>query len=536
MEADPFISNMKQIYIQKGYWEMYGVDVFTSIVICIIFFILSSYFYILNNIDPIKANWATERCSPAVIPFAGIINRGAGESVLDFTEKNFTGCIQSILTNITSYAFQPVYYIMNNLTSLFSESLDAVNGIRAEFNTIRNSMTGFSTEVMGRTLNITLPVSQMVITIKDMMSKIMGTFSASIFTLFGSFLTLKSFMLFIMELLTVILYIVLGTGMVMFGISMIPLFGLWAIPIVAVDLALMISILIPTIVIRDMMSDVLSLSTRSLPENPSCFIGNTALEIKNNRVDGQIEIINKSISSVEIGDVLKTGEIITAIMKFARNGQTIYDNDGIFVTGEHMICIPSAAGIIQWIKVKDHIKSIKTELNDEFVYCVGTNTKSFLIKNKHSLYSHFLDWDDITDENFKLIERNVLNKIPDFRKKDIHYHLDNGLIGTTMIDLLNGNKITISDINVNDILENNAKVTGVIKLDGKYIKNIMNYTNDEKTIIGANLNLVIQFKEIKEVKTYDVLYHLLTDKGYFTSNGIMMIDYNYGIDKYLYNN
>ena len=141
---------------------------------------------------------------------------------------------------------------MNNLTSLFSDSLDAVNAIRAEFNTIRNSMTGFSTEVMGRTLNITLPVSQMVITIKDMMSKIMGTFSASIFTLFGSFLTLKSFMLFIMELLTVILYIVLGTGMVMFGISMIPLFGLWAIPIVAVDLALMISILIPTIVIRDM--------------------------------------------------------------------------------------------------------------------------------------------------------------------------------------------------------------------------------------------------------------------------------------------
>ena len=63
----------------------------------------------------------------------------------------------------------------------------------------------------------------------------------------------------------------------------------------------------------------------------------------------------------------------------------------------------------------------------------------------------------------------------------------------------------------------------------------MKYTNGEKTIIGANLNLVIQFKEIKEVKPYDVLYHLLTDKSYFTSNGIMLRDYNYGIDKYLYN-
>ena len=533
METDPFILNMKQIYAQKGYFEMYGIDIFTSIIICIIFFILSSYFYILNNIDPIKANWAVERCSPVVIPFAGIINRGSGESVLDFTEKNFTGCVQTILTNITSYAFQPIYYIMNNLTSVFSDALNAVNAIRAEFNTIRISVTSFSTEVMGRTLNITIPISQMVISIKDMMSKIMGTFTASVFTLFGSFLTLKSFMLFIMELLTVILYLVLGTGMVMFGISMIPLFGAWAIPIVAVDLALMIAILVPTIAVRDMMSDVLSLSSRSLPKNPSCFIGNTQLQIKNKNVNYGIEINSKSINSVEIGDVLNTGEMITSVMKFARNGQAIYDNDGIFVTGEHMVCEYSSGGKINWIKIKDHERSIKTELNDEFVYCIGTNTKSFSVKNKYYLNSLFLDWDDITDENFKLIEQKVLNAIPEFKKQDIHYYLDNGLIGTTMIDLFNGNKVNISDIGVNDILANNVRVTGVIKIDGTCIKSATKYNDGEKIIIGVNLNLFIPTKETKEVKTYDVLYQLLTDSGYFSANGIIVRDYNYGIDKYL---
>ena len=183
--------------------------------------------------------------------------------------------------------------------------------------------------------------------------------------------------------------------------------------------------------------------------------------------------------------------------------------------------------------MKDHSRSIKTNLNDEFVYCVGTNTKSFSIKNKHYLYSKFLDWDDITDENFKIIEKKVLNIIPEFKREDIHPHLDNGLIGTTMIDVFGGNKINISNIKVNDILENNVKVTGVIKIDGKCIKTILKYTSDEKILIGANLNLCMTTKETNDFNTYDVLYNLLTDSGYFTSNGIMIRDYNYGIDKYL---
>uniref|UniRef100_A0A6C0HQ57 Vint domain-containing protein n=1 Tax=viral metagenome TaxID=1070528 RepID=A0A6C0HQ57_9ZZZZ len=535
MEADPFILNMKKIYIQRGYLQMYGMDIFVSVIICIIFFILSSYFYILNNLDPIKANWAVERCSPAVIPFAGIIQRGStgGETVLEFTEKNFTGCIQTILGNVTSYAFQPVYYIMHNLTNLFSDALNAVNAIRGEFNTIRNSITTFSREVMGRTLNITMPIVQMVIGIKDTIGKINGTMSAAVLTLFGSYLTFKSLLLFIIELVTVILYILLGICLGLIAIADIPLFGSWAIPIAIVDVAIMAAILIPVVVIRDMMTDVLSLSTRSVPSTP-CFVGTTLLDIKKSGLNGDVEIINKCINSIEIGDELSTGEIITSIMKFERNGNTIYDNDGIFVTGEHMILDYSIGGRRQqWIKVKDHTRSIKTNLNDEFVYCIGTNTKSFSVKNKYSLYSHFLDWDDITDENFKLIEQKLLNTIPDFKREDIHYHLDNGLIGTTMIDLLNGNKINISDIKVNDILKNNVKVNGVIKIDGKYIKTVMKHTSDETTIIGANLNVCMEMKETKEVKTYDVLYQLLTDSGYFISNGIMVRDYNYGIDKYL---
>ena len=535
MEADPFILNIKKIYIQRGYLQMYGMDIFVSVIICIIFFILSSYFYILNNLDPIKANWAVERCSPAVIPFAGIIQRGStgGETVLEFTEKNFTGCIQTILTNVTSYAFQPVYYIMHNLTNLFSDALNAVDAIRGEFNTIRNSITTFSREVMGRTLNITMPIVQMVIGIKDTIGKINGTMTASILTLFGSYLTFKSLLLFIIELVTVILYILLGICVGLIAIADIPLFGSWAIPIAIVDVAIMAAILIPVVVIRDMMTDVLSLSTRSVPSAPSCFVGNTLLDIKKSGLNEDVEIISKCINSVEIGDALSTGEIITSIMKFERNGNTIYDNDGIFVTGEHMILDCSVGGRKQWIKVKDHIRSIKTNLNDEFVYCIGTNTKSFSVKSKYSLYSQFLDWDDITDENFKLIQKKLLKTIPEFKKEDIHYHLDNGLIGTTIIDLFNGDKINISDINVNDILRNNVKVTGVIKIDGTCIKTITKYTSDEKIIIGANLNLCLTMKETNEIKTYDILYHLLTDSGYFISTGIVVRDYNHGIDKYL---
>ena len=70
----------------------------------------------MMNAQAIKDDWVNQRCSPAVIPFVGFINKPDNKSVAEFTEENFNYCIQNILINISGVAVQPFTYLINFLT------------------------------------------------------------------------------------------------------------------------------------------------------------------------------------------------------------------------------------------------------------------------------------------------------------------------------------------------------------------------------------------------------------------------------------
>ena len=75
LESESTFKKINELYNKKGFIDKYGADIWLTIIICLIFFCITSYYYVLNNIEPIKANWANEKCNPAVLPFAGLINK-----------------------------------------------------------------------------------------------------------------------------------------------------------------------------------------------------------------------------------------------------------------------------------------------------------------------------------------------------------------------------------------------------------------------------------------------------------------------------
>ena len=88
------IPNTFQSYLNKitskiTYLDKYGMSVIITAITILIFFIILSYFHVMNKIKPIKADWLNQRCNPEVIPFAGLINPQPGESAFEFTASNF---------------------------------------------------------------------------------------------------------------------------------------------------------------------------------------------------------------------------------------------------------------------------------------------------------------------------------------------------------------------------------------------------------------------------------------------------------------
>jgi hypothetical protein len=544
-----YFSKINDLYNKKGFLDRYGLDIWTAVIISLVFFLITSYFYVLNNIQPIKADWERQKCSPAVMPFAGLINKGPNDTVFDFTGKNFTHCVQGILTNAIAYAFQPIYYIMKNLTSVFTELTSGINSVRAVFDKIRNTIKDFSTEVMGRSLNITMPLVQFFITIKSMSEKVVGILTASLYTLIGSYLSLQSFFLVILKFINIIIIALMA---IIAGLIVANVFAFGALsPVIAINTIILGLITVPMFFIKIFISNVLDLSINSSESSPRCFSKSTKLEVLNpssgHYNDPYINdpYIKKNINNIEIGDILKHGGTVTAIMKFSSDSQTLYNIKGTIVTGEHRIFHNK----LGWIKVKEHPERILlSSYNESFVYCLGTDTKTFTIENNLGEKQVFSDWDDI-DEKVMDSLKSKCNTLPkNFTHQDIHTYLDNGLIGSSFIELKNGKHVLIKTIRVNDILSNGERVLGIIKIDATNLHGFYEYGYNNRSVCGFNISLAneIDTNEIdtNKIDTNEIvneidltgekyLYQLLTDTGKFTVNGIEIRDYNYGIDRYL---
>ena len=137
------------------------------------------YFHILNNLQSIKADWMNQRCSPSVIPFAGIINKGSDETAFESTQKNFTYCTQTILESISDNAFQPFYYLITVITAQFKALTQAIYAIRAQFHKIRENNRTLVEDIMGRALNMqhwsNFPC------LKSILGEVQGTITAAIY-------------------------------------------------------------------------------------------------------------------------------------------------------------------------------------------------------------------------------------------------------------------------------------------------------------------------------------------------------------------
>lgn len=516
---------VNELYTKGSYLSRYAGDILITFFLCLTVFVIVSYFKVMNEVQPIINNWNTERCNPAVIPFAGIINKPDGTTAFDFTASNFENCTQSILAQIAKYALSPFYYLMSNLTNIFKELSESMQNIRKLFARMRNSIKNKGEEVFAKNLNVMLPIVTTFEKIRSVLGKTQAVAVSAIYTLYGSFITLESFFLFVYEMIINVMYILIGVIIGLFA------FGWVFPPALAAGLSLsafLAVLLIPIAVMIVIMNNVFGASgLKTPPAIPGyCFDGDTLITKKGGK--------KTKIKDLKIGDILHDGSIVTSTMKSTSRDQEVYKLKGIIVTGNHMV-FNSMRG---WIRAKDHPSSeYIDDYRKEYVYCINTNTKTIKIKN-----FIFADWDEIDEEDMRDIRKNC-NFIPfNFDKTSIHYYLDGGIHPDTNIDLEDGRSIKISEIDVNDILYTGEHVKCIIKIDTSDINEYNRIIIDGEELLMCNKNVElsinnlgtdlesISFEEIEPPKNS---YHLITDTGYFNINGIRIGDYNRCIDRYL---
>jgi hypothetical protein len=102
-------------------WSFSNALFFIILIILLIFIGIYSVSTIFN-IKKIKDNWATERCNPTIMPFAGLFGYN--------TKENFEFCLGKIFSTHSSSYFGSISHIFADFSSLLTMVFDAISSIR----------------------------------------------------------------------------------------------------------------------------------------------------------------------------------------------------------------------------------------------------------------------------------------------------------------------------------------------------------------------------------------------------------------------
>lgn len=484
------IKKINKLYDHLTYFDLYGNSVLFFIIITLIVFLVYSYSVVMINSSAIKADWVNQRCNPKVIPFAGFINKPDDQGIFDYTGDNFSFCIQDILTKITGYAVQPFDFIINFLSAIFDDIKNAVNIIREFLASIRTKFGEIAENVLNRILNTLIPIQRIFIALRDSFAKTQAVLTAGLYTSLGAYYTLQSLLGAIAEL---IIEILIAMAIICIALWIFP----FTMGMAATLTAIFISIAVPLTIVTVFMVDVLHVQTEAIPPVPSCLDKNTLIQMN--------DLTYKKIIDIKLGDILLNNNKVTSIIKVNAKGSTMYNLNGIIVSGTHILKYNN-----KWIKVSEHPSSQLIEVyHESFLYCLNTSSKIMIINDLI-----FTDWDEIYENNLDKILNLKINDNLIKYPENIHYYLDDGFNANTLIYLIDGTTKCISDIIIGDIIAGNHKVYGLVKIDA---------TNIYKNTKTDNY-LGIQ----KEKENY--LYHLLTYTKNISINSVIYSDYNSLID------
>jgi len=494
-------SEIKNLYQKTGYLDKYGGSFIIAIIIFIIFIFIFLYNYLLSFLNKVKPVWLHEKCNPAYMPFAGIIDKNSGSNKFDYAGKNFNECVKKTLNGSMKTALGPIDLATKSLTEVQKTNLNAIRGIRHQVNYIRNNSASTVKNVMNRLVGFLIPTQNIIHKIRDTFQKSVGVMSSALYTFYGFMVTLKSSMGYIISTIITFLIALAASVTLQFAVP----FN-WEMAQLGLQFFLLLAV--PAGIVSHWFEQTFAItSEQAIPGNPRCFDGNTKIHVKGGE---------KEIKNIKIGDKLINGGYVTGIMKLSREGETIYNFNGIIVTGTHIVFHRKRG----WIKISEHEDSKKLSNYDKKeVYCINTSTKMIKI-GKHL----FLDWDEtnVTD----LISYSLQTNIK--KAKDIHKFLDGGFVEETNITLMDGSNKKIKDIKINDILSHGEKVLGIVKIDGTKIYHTKEYQFEDCNIIGGpNLIMANNLGMIgKNTTSRKYLYNLITNTKTFYVGKNKFLDYN----------
>ena len=328
----------------------------------------------------VMKNWDKRRCELAVMAAAGFFkDMSDPRTKTQFAKDNFDFCMGSFVDSFLNKLMKPVGAMFEKQVNLTDSSLGMLNSIRTINQTLYNTLSSYLEQFYRRFNNSVFEISR----ITQYFRMAMQRMNAMAVSMIYSGISMFRGMLNSIQLVIKVILIICG---IMIAIIIVLWFVLFPfIPLIISTLgAIVTTVFALTMVISATVADQAENS-----KGPFCFTKDTMIPLEK---DGKEIFV--SINHVKIGDKLVDGGIITAIIEMDGMNIPLYDVEGVFVSGSHLI--KGTDG--EWKAVADDERAIVTNKMVDILYCLNTTTHNIPIKsNKGMIY--FRDWEEFAEED-----------------------------------------------------------------------------------------------------------------------------------------
>ena len=178
------INNINSFNDNASYYELFNQDIWITIIVFIIVFLIAGYFFIKSTIRSYKAEWEKNKCNPIMMPFAAFINPElANGDDFAYVVDNFKDCLDMLNAESAKKMTKPINDIRENLGTFYNNLYGVANTTYAYLASLFNLMLHFARLFLEKILNFTLHIQLVFITLNDFFAKIVSIFTVIYYTL-----------------------------------------------------------------------------------------------------------------------------------------------------------------------------------------------------------------------------------------------------------------------------------------------------------------------------------------------------------------
>jgi hypothetical protein len=160
------------------------IDIGHAIFIIVMYLALYISNIVAVGLKNIEQDWPTYRCTPGGMAIAGFIGYDS--------KLNFMQCIQTTQSGYMDYLMQPINYIISMIGMIANKVVKDTGNIRDFVGNLRNKIIKMVQAIFGIFSNIIIAFQRIIISMKDMIKKLVGIFSTLMFIMQGGLYTMQS--------------------------------------------------------------------------------------------------------------------------------------------------------------------------------------------------------------------------------------------------------------------------------------------------------------------------------------------------------